>query len=220
MKELQTLDEYQSTSNGFIYFGSPDCPSCVDFMPVLEKITNERSQEVYYFKIDHFLKNNLLTETEFEKITQKFNITKIPTVIEILNDKQVASITTEMFRGSGEQHVKEQLNVFFDGSTQKNVPFSNVHNVIVLVVFNSLVILTCIMIWRKGSSMTYSFIAVAFLVLNSINMWNYGIYVDEHNSAVTEHIRYIIWINFILALVPLITNKIYKGEQKNEKTIY
>jgi thiol-disulfide isomerase/thioredoxin len=217
--EISTIDEFYSLDNTFIYFGSPDCPSCEGFKPILEQFAKRNMYEIHYFNLKYLIENNLVTEKELDKIIKDYKIEQIPILIEVRDKENNGSIIAHAYSIRGEEHVKEQLEHFFQGSPFKHIPVFDIHNIINLIIYTSfyVIIIVSIFMSTKYSKITY-FIILTLLIWNCINMWNYGVFIDENNAGVTHHIGYLGWINMFLALVAFFTRKFFRGgNRKNDK---
>ncbi len=206
---LSTVDEYTSVVNGFIYFGSPDYTSCESFMPILEKFAKKNMIEVYYFNLKYLMENELITEDEFNEILEKHEINEMPTVIEVIDGQCTASVTAHMYNTLEEDYVTKQLNKFFDESPIriKGVPPFDIHNIINMIIYLAFIIIIIVSMFvsKKYNKIMYLLILMLF-ILNCINFWNYGIYVDENNTSITYHLGTLGWINMLLGFLALLKN--------------
>lgn len=81
-KKYSSLASYQEFTNineGLtgIFFGSVDCPHCVDNIKAVNAIVKEKDG-VYYFKVDF---NNLDNQKDLEKFKAKFKFDTIPHIV-------------------------------------------------------------------------------------------------------------------------------------------
>ena len=52
---------------------------------------------------------------------------------------------------------------------------------------------------------------------NLINMWNYGVFIDENNMGVTHHLGYFGWYNILFAVAGLIVIVVQSTKKRKER---
>lgn len=91
----------------------------------------------------------------------------------------------------------------------KGAPIANIYNIFFIVIYISLVSIFIFNLLFNTSSQKIIFILIITLLFLNINfMYNYGIYIDEHNTSPTYHIGFLGWINIILILMIFIQSSI------------
>jgi predicted bacteriocin transport accessory protein len=208
--EIKTLDKLNSLNYAAIYFGSYDCPLCEEFKSTLKKFARRNMYDIYYFNSKYFQENNLASEEELNKIMKDYKVGQIPNLVYIRGERIEVS---HIYKYKGEKQVNKQLKQFFKKFSFSQVPLSNIHNVIAIIIYISLctiIIISCIGFY-KYSKIIYYLICGLF-ILNCINMWNYGVFIDEHGTGLTDHIGFLGWVNIVLSLVAFIT-KVNFGEK-------
>ena len=86
------LELTASSKEAFVYIGSPTCPACEEFYPIVQRFLNDENREIYYFDTDSaFLEN----PDKLIYLMGSLNVTGTPTII-YFNDGDVQS----QFEGS------------------------------------------------------------------------------------------------------------------------
>ena len=98
-------------SDGFVYFGSPTCPSCKFFKPLLTEVAKEENIQIYYFDIRYAIDSSLLTEDETIRLLEDYKIVQIPVVIKIVNGSHDSSYGAK-FREEQKEEIKEAIRDF------------------------------------------------------------------------------------------------------------
>jgi len=211
---IDSIWELRNTNSGFIYFGSSDCPSCQGFKPLLEAYANENKIKILYMDDSSFKKADLSErDTEYIKeLYSTYNIKEFPTLVEINNGKLIASMTTHIYsENNGELDATNQLDLFFEKASPRllnqNLNF-NLYDFIDGIIYTINIFLITIAIWRidKEIKPMIDILAVIILVINLINLWNYGVYIDELNLGITDHIGSFGWLNILLFIIVIIIN--------------
>lgn len=128
-----------SESDGFVYFGSSTCPSCKLFKPLLTEVAKEENIQVFYFDINYFVNNSLLTEDELTRILDKYRIIQVPALIKLVNGSLDSNYGTNFTEAQSEE-IKEQIRDFI---TYKEFPIKYIpqYTIIVLSFVISLLII-------------------------------------------------------------------------------
>ena len=102
--DIQYLAELTASSKeAFVYIGSPTCPACEEFYPIVLRFLNDENRELYYFDTDSaFLEN----PDKLIDLMESLNVTGTPTII-YLNGGEVQS----QFEGS---LTLESIRLFFE----------------------------------------------------------------------------------------------------------
>lgn len=93
---------------GCVYFGRDTCPECLEFNKYLQNQFNQNiNLLVYKFDTDKWRSNE-----NFKNILNKYNITKIPMLIKINNDKSYQIY--EVDKVDNEKKAESDLNNFLN----------------------------------------------------------------------------------------------------------
>ena len=84
---VSDVEMLNSIDTGVVYFGSDDCPTCVQFKPIVEEFSNKHQQSVYYVNIGYLLDEKILDETSMNTLLKKYDIELLPTLINIKDSK-------------------------------------------------------------------------------------------------------------------------------------
>ncbi len=103
---IESLDEYNMISTGFIYVGSNDCPGCVTLMPVVKEISTKREIMVSFIDYAYLINNDIATVGDINDISERFGIERIPLLLELVNGEVVASYTSDIFNLEGVENAK------------------------------------------------------------------------------------------------------------------
>lgn len=90
-KELMDLLENKKAGKSIIYIGRASCPSCYDFVPVLDETLKEAKKEIYYFDCEEMSKEiyNYLIDTGLEFIPALLKVENGEvTIIKISDDNK------------------------------------------------------------------------------------------------------------------------------------
>jgi hypothetical protein len=89
----------------------------------------------------------------------------------------------------------------------KEVPPLDIHNIINVIIYSAFIIIIIVSMFvsKRYIKVMYLLILMLF-ILNCINLWNYGIYVDENNTSITYHLGTLGWVNMPLGFVALLKN--------------
>lgn len=85
----------ENEENAFVYIGTPGCPVCVEFEPILEATLESLEQEIYYFNIDEA---RAADEDQTFALLESLAIESVPTIIYLeagqVRDKIVGILPT------------------------------------------------------------------------------------------------------------------------------
>lgn len=96
------INEFQ---NAIIYFGRDSCLNCELADKVIRKIENKEKFRIYYFDTDKWR-----GEDCFEEILRQYQITEVPVLIKIVNQKYIDRL--EMVDKDGKINIKNVKNFF------------------------------------------------------------------------------------------------------------
>lgn len=86
IKSLNQLESINTNNKNFLYFGRPSCPSCKIFLPILEIISKDYNEEIFYFNSDYFRNETNVTDEQLLEIFDKYEVQSIPLISYIKND--------------------------------------------------------------------------------------------------------------------------------------
>lgn len=93
-----------NTNDSWIIFGRPTCNECAVFLPKLETVAKNNKIKIMYYNIDKERKNS---EDKMKDTLERYDVTVVPTLIHIKNDKVVKTLI-------GDQSIKSLQTTFFD----------------------------------------------------------------------------------------------------------
>lgn len=113
---IDSIDEFYSIQNGYIYFGKDSCKQCRLFKPILENTIKNQTNTVYYFDTDFFRKELHVSESELQNIFDTYEIVGVPIVIQIKESHLESVIYFADMENSDAENVQTQLeNYFLEG---------------------------------------------------------------------------------------------------------
>ncbi|WP_211747203.1 thioredoxin family protein [Paenibacillus sp. Marseille-Q4541] len=86
----EELTEFLEGQSGFLYVGRPTCPVCREFLPKLERASEDTGQLVYYYNTDEGRKQD---EQEVMALMNQLEINSVPALLYIENGKETDRLT-------------------------------------------------------------------------------------------------------------------------------
>lgn len=200
--KIESFEEFNNINNGYIYFGREDCPACNIFEPVLDSVTKNNLLKINY------VDTNLFRDKNLEKFLEKFNVTQVPTIIEVKDGKMIGSFEGEAYNEFGKESLERDLKLFVSQSPiQLKIP---VHIIISIILNIIIIIIVPIIVLSKVNSAKFNKLGIIALIVSIVNLYCNGLYRDkswisyEYFSYV-EYFDKLNWVNlFILTIVCLI----------------
>lgn len=193
--KVDSFKEFNNIKNGYIYFGREDCPACNIFDPVLNSVAKSNLLKINY------VDTNLFRDSNLDEFLKKFNVTQVPTLIEVHNGKMIGSFEGEAYNEFGKDSLEKDLKLFVSQSPiQLKVP---VHIIITLILNIFIMVLIPITIFSKMNRFKLSKLSTFALIVNIINLYSYGLFRDK-NWISYEYFSYIeyfdklCWANLII----------------------
>lgn len=106
LDSLTNLNDLINTTDGYFYFGRPDCIDCRYFQNLLEKFTQNKKNKIYYINTLYFRK----TYTNFNDFLSEKKITTVPLLIHFKNGVEINKITA--YQNEKKINIKEIINFF------------------------------------------------------------------------------------------------------------
>lgn len=113
---IDSIDEFYSIQDGYVYFGKDSCKQCRLFKPILENTIKNQTNTVYYFDTDFFRNELHVSESELQNIFDAYEIVGVPIVIQIKESHLESVIYFADMENSDAKKVQTQLeNYFLEG---------------------------------------------------------------------------------------------------------
>ena len=211
LKEINSINSFKELSNEFVYFGRPSCVKCEIFEPILNEVLREEKKEIYYFNIDFFRNNLLLTEDDLNELFEKYKIIEIPTIIKLDYDNNLESlfsISINDLDDNNKNYLKDKISEFilYEEFPDKFVPQYNI--LILLFVINLIILLLEIIYKSKNLILKICFIISIFTLILLIICFNSILnYLDLYNLSGNTIMFYIyistMTFNIISIIIPI-----------------
>lgn len=212
-------------TDGFVYFGSPNCPSCKLFKPLLTEVAKEENIQIYYLDTNYVVNNSIFTEDETIGIREEYQIDKIPMIIKIVNGLHDSSFGARFGEGQGAK-IKEQIREFVTYG-ESPIEFIPQYTVIIVLFILSIVIaiLRFLLNRNKTESKNALFIwpmlNISLIIILLLAIKPIMSYLDNNNLSSDPKIIILIILAIMINLAPLIRmiityNKFKKIEDGSE----
>lgn len=60
----EAIDMFENQESGILYFGFPDCPWCLEALPIMEEAAKENGKDIYYVRTRDDERNLIYTDEE------------------------------------------------------------------------------------------------------------------------------------------------------------
>lgn len=132
---IESIDELDGIDTGTIYFGSDNCPTCVEFKPILEDFCNKNVSIVYYFDLGYLLDNKILDEVTLDTVLNKYQIEKFPTLITVRNSELDALVSFGHISSGNDQSISAQIKKFIYADDMETQSFFTQNNIEMFIIF-------------------------------------------------------------------------------------
>lgn len=97
----EAIDMFENQESGILYFGFPDCPWCIEALPIMEEAAKENDKNIYYVQTRDEERNLIYTDEEktailsyvgqFEDTDDEGNVALFVPLVVVVEDGEALS---------------------------------------------------------------------------------------------------------------------------------
>lgn len=204
IREIEDASTFYNITDGYIYFGRPNCPSCELFLPLLTSVANQETVNVYYFNTNYFRDNALITEDEMAQILETYQVVEVPIIVEIQNGQVIGSYGAN-FNENETEMIRTGIRGFLTyGQADVYIPHYSI--LILLAVVSILVFAINIFLQRKHNFnfiLSMGTINLFALVALSISVYFTLTYIENQDLSMNTTMLWIVIFTGVVNVVSL-----------------
>lgn len=112
--QIESLEEVDEISEGYLYFGRPSCPPCRLFQPITEQLAKDYNIPILYFNSDYFRKEAKVSDDELMVVFDKYKIERVPILTYIRDGELFEAYGAELSGNKDQRMVYEELTDMFN----------------------------------------------------------------------------------------------------------